>query len=368
MTGRWRFIDAGAMEAPVAFGRMPVVANAVARGGPEVLMTGLFGRGHFQIGWFEDVDAVLDLEAARALGVDVFRRPVWGGGTAFYDTNASAFLAFYLRPDRFGTLDEALDHFRPVMASALEVLGMGRARFEGSSDIRWRGRKLGTLITQSILGTTIVGGFFNLRRPDLDLYRRIAHVPEEKFADKAVKDMVAYICTPAEVRGTDLAYGELRDAVVRSAHEVAALELDELPFGPEEEAATAGFVETVNADAWVRRVSSVRFRAEAPPDARVGFANVKGKKLVRAGVALDDEGVILRAMVAGDMHVSPPDAMDRVASALAGGGVGDHEGLLGRVRAVLAEPDVVQPDAAAGITSEDILEAVLLAAKEASRA
>jgi len=361
----WRFIDAGAMEAPVAFGRMPIVAGGVAAGGDEVLMTGLFGRSHFQIGWFEDVDAVLDLSAARSLGVDVFRRPLWGGGTAFYDTNASALLAFFSHDDAFASLDEALARFRPAMEGALSSLGLGEAHFEGSSDIRWRGRKLGTLITQAILGTKVVGGFFNLRKPDLDLYKRIAHVPDEKFADKVVKDMVEYICTPFDVRGTDLSYEEFRDAVVSAARSVGGLDLVAKPFTTAEDEQTQGFVGAVSADDWVRRVSASRFTADAPFGSRVGFANLKAKKLVRAGVALADDGVILQAMLAGDMHVSPPDAIDKAALALREADVADRDDLLLRIRDAFEEAQIQQADEAAGITPDDLVECVQLAAKAA---
>lgn len=365
MTGRWRFVDAGAMDAPVSFGRMPSLAAGVANGGPEVLQVGLFGRSHFQIGWFEDVDAVLDLDAARALGVDVFRRPVWGGGTAFYDSNASAIVSFFARSDRFASTDEALEALRPAIRRALDAVGLAEARFEGSSDIRWKGRKLGTLIAQSVLGTTVVGGFLNLRKPDLVVYEKIARVPPEKFADKQIDDPVAYICTPAEVRGTDLAYEELRDAVAAAARDVAGLDLEPSTFTPEEEQGTAGFAATVGADDWIRRVSSTRFREAAPPGSRVGFANRKARKLVRAGVALDQGNTIVAAMMAGDMHVSPPDAMDRVAAAIVGANAADTAELHARVDAVFAAPDIDQPDAAAGITAGDCVATVLTAAEKA---
>lgn len=362
----WRFIDAGARDAPDFFGRMPVVAVAVAQGGPQVLQTGMFGTGHFQIGWFEDVDAVIDLDAARARGVQVFRRPVWGGGTAFYDTKASAIFSWFIHDSAHATVDEALERFRPVMRRALDEVGLGEAAFEGSSDIRWRGRKLGTVITQWVLGTKVVGGFLNLRRPDLELYAAVARVPGEKFRDKVIKDAVAYICTPADVRGSDLGYEELRDAIARASREVGGLDLSEPGgFTAEEDRGTEGFVATVSADDWVRRTSARRFREQAPPDARVGFANLKAKKLVRGGVAIAPDGTLARAMVAGDMHISPPDAMDRVMDALAGARADDPDDLLARVRGVFAEPDVSQPDVAAGITPEDCVEALLLAAKNA---
>jgi hypothetical protein len=193
----------------------------------------------------------------------------------------------------------------------------------------------------------------------------VARVPEEKFADKVIKDMVEYICTPAEVRGTDLPYEEFRDAVVKASRDVAHLPLEETGFTPEEEAGTKDFVNIVSADDWIRRISSMRFADEALPNSRVGFADLKAKKLVRAGVALHEDGTILAAMVAGDMHVSPPDSMDRVARVLVQANVGDREELLARVRSILDLPEVEQADETAGITAEDVVEAVLRAAKAA---
>jgi lipoate---protein ligase len=362
VTERWRFIDAGAREAPEFFGRMPILAASVAQGGPQIMMTGLFGRGHFQIGWFEDIDAVMDLEAARAERIEVFRRPLWGGGTAFYDTNASALVGFFNHADAFPSLDDALEYFRPVMRRALDDLGLAEAQFEGSSDLRWKGRKLGALITQSLLGTTMVGGFFNLRKPDLELYAKVARVPEEKFKDKIIKDQVEYICTPSDVRGKDLPYEEFRNALLTAARKERAFVFDPTGFTADEDVGTKGFVQTVSAEDWIRRVSSQRFADERPSGTRVGFANVKGKKLVRAGVALDGD-TVARAMVAGDMHVSPPEAMDNVGAALAGASVSDRADLLARVKMVFET--VEQADEAAGITPDDVIAALLLAAKNA---
>ncbi|MHB8511882.1 MAG: lipoate--protein ligase family protein [Actinomycetota bacterium] len=358
----WRYLNAGAIDAPVSFGRMPAIASGLLNGGPEVFMTGMFGRAHFQIGWFEDVDAVIDLDAARSQGIDVFRRPVWGGGTAFYDTNASALFAFFLKPG--GSLDQHLERFKPVMRSALDAIGLDEARIEGSSDIRWRGRKLGTVISQDVVGVSVVGGFLNLRKPDMNVYASIARVPPEKFADKEIKDAVEYVCTPGEVRGSDLSYEELRDALVHAASTLIELEPDE--FNGQEIGASDAFAATVSTEDWIRRVSSHRFARSAPSGSRVGFANVKGRKLVRAGVALDRNNWISAAMIAGDMHVSPPDAMDRIAAALHAADAHDRADLSKRVQSVFDEPDVTQPDAAAGITTEDVVEAIEHAVKDAT--
>jgi hypothetical protein len=57
--------------------------------------------------------------------------------------------------------------------------------------------------------------------------------------------------------------------------------------------------------------------------------------------------------------------MERIAQALLGANAGDREDVRARVREVFDQPDVDQPDAAAGITVDDVVEAVVRAAKAA---
>jgi hypothetical protein len=118
----------------------------------------------------------------------------------------------------------------------------------------------------------------------------------------------------------------------------------------------------------VRRISSERFRAEAPVGSRVGLANHKGKKLCRAGLAFDSDGTIVAAMMAGDMHVAPPDTLDRVALALVGARAHDTDGLRARIAAVWDDPNVHQADATMGVTTDDLLTAVTKAAAAAQGA
>jgi hypothetical protein len=63
-------------------------------------------------------------------------------------------------------------------------------------------------------------------------------------------------------------------------------------------------------------------------------------------------------MIAGDMHVSPPDVIDRVAAALIGAPAGDAADLRGRISAVFDDGSVHQSDAALGVTTDDLLAAV----------
>ena len=113
-----------------------------------------------------------------------------------------------------------------------------------------------------------------------------------------------------------------------------------------------------------------RFRAEAPLGTRVGFGAHKGRKLCQAGVALDRGGTVVAAMMAGDMHVGPPDTMKRVAASLVGAPAENATALRQRIAGVFDGPDVHQPDALMGVTTDDLLAAVekAVAAAEAETA
>jgi hypothetical protein len=63
-------------------------------------------------------------------------------------------------------------------------------------------------------------------------------------------------------------------------------------------------------------------------------------------------------MIAGDMHVGPPDVIDRVAAALVGAQSSDDTELRSRIASVFEGADVHQADALMGVTTDDLLTAV----------
>jgi lipoate---protein ligase len=368
MTERWRYLDLGAQGPFENASMMPVLARSVAEGCGPVAQTSVWGSTHLNVGWFDDVDATLDLARCRQLGVEVVRRQLYGGGTAFYGAGCAAMWGFLLpKADEQADLDALLVQFQPVLLDALDRIGLGEVRFEGSSDLRWHGRKLGALTAQDVMVCTSVGGFLNLAKPDLDLYLQVVRVPDEKFKDKAVKDMREYVCTAEEVAGRPVSYEDFRDALVGALADAAiVLEPSELTEG--ERYGLSRIAAKVGSDDAVRRVSSERFRSTAPAGSMVGFGNFKGRKLCRAGVALDADGIIVEAMLAGDMHVSPGDVMDQVATALLGADSTDLSHLRQRIAGAFEADDVHQADATMGVTTDDLLAAVERAIEDAAGA
>ena len=359
------YTDYGAQDVYQANHRNPGMVKHVLETGRPALMTAVWGGTHLDVGWFDDIDVWVDLEACSRRGVEVIRRHGYGGGTAFYQEGTVATWAWLQSKDEHPDLDAELARFQPLVLDTLRQLGLEGVNFEGSSDLRIEGRKLGALTAQDVVTCNSVGGFINIKPPDLDLYLEVVRVPEDKFKDKLVKDMREYVVTAEEIRGRALHYEEFRDALLATC-ERAGMKLDPRALSDEERAGIAKIASKIGSDDFVRRISSERFRASAPPGTRVGFGNEKGRKLCRAGVAVTGDGTIAAAIMAGDMHVGPPDVLDRTAAALVGADAGDAADLRGRIASVFDGADVHQPDSLMGVTSDDLLKAVQKAVANAS--
>jgi lipoate-protein ligase A len=366
VTESWRYIDLGAVDAFENNAQMAVLSRSTAEAGIPTVQTSVWGRTHLNVGWFDDVDATLDLAACERLGVQVIRRPFAGGGTAFYDAGCSLmFGVMFPKGAGHDDLDHEIDRMKPVVLDTLDRIGLGAVSFRGSADLRWeRDRKLGGISAGDFGRVVSLGGFLNIQPPAMDLYLQVVRVPDEKFKDKLVNDMSEYVCTAQEVAGRRVSYEDFRDAFVAALTD-ADIDLKIDTLTDVEHGALVKISNRIATDDSVRRISSDRFRAEAAPHARVGFGNFKGKKLARAGVALDSDGTVIAAMMAGDMHVSPPDTLDNVAVALAGVSADDRPAMRARIAHVWEGDGVHQAEATMGVTTDDLLAAVDKAVSDA---
>jgi lipoate-protein ligase A len=365
----WRYVDCGEVDAFENNAQMAVLARSATDAGQPVLQTSVWGATHLNVGWFDDVDSTLDLAACEGLGIQVIRRPFAGGGTAFYARGCAVMWGvMFPEVGDHDDLDEEIARFQPVVLAALGRIGLGEVGFEGSADLRWHGRKLGGISAGDFGRVISVGGFLNIERPDIDLYLRVVRVPDDKFKDKLVKDMREYVCTAAEVAARPVDYDAFRDALLTALGD-AGVTLEEGDLTDVERAALKKISNRIATDDSVRRVSSDRFRAEHESAGyRVGFGNHKGRKLCRAGVAMDDAGTVRAAMMAGDMHVSPPDTLDRIAVALVGANASDDLVVRARIASVLEGADVHQADATTGVTTDELLGAFRKAVDDTRKA
>ncbi|HEY4401964.1 MAG TPA: hypothetical protein VGO38_08035, partial [Acidimicrobiia bacterium] len=146
MSETWRYVDCGAVDAFENNAQMAVLARSATDAAQPILQTSAWGATHLNVGWFDDVDSTLDVAACERLGIQVIRRPFAGGGTAFYDRGCAVMWGvMFPTPGDHDDLDAEITTFQPIVVDALDRLGLGEVRFEGSADLRWHGRKLGGL-------------------------------------------------------------------------------------------------------------------------------------------------------------------------------------------------------------------------------
>ena len=360
MAELWRFLDLDRVGPYENAAIMPVLVRSVAEKGQPIAQMSVWGDTHLNVGWFDDVDSTLDLRRCDDLGIDVVRRSFFGGGTAYYERECSMMWGFLLPKTDSGDegfLDELIARFQRVFSAALESLGLGEVQFEGSSDLRWNDRKLGALVAQDVVACTSVGGFINLKKPDLSTYLKVVRIPDDKFKDKAVKDMTEYVCTAEDVLGSPVSYEQFRDALLGAlAADGIELRISELNAG--EQKGVSKLSERVRLPESIRRISSQQFRSEAPKDTLIGFGNHKGRKLCRAGVAIDDSDRIAAAMFAGDMHASPPDILEQLSSAVVGAPAADAPELRTRISKLWDSDMVTQAEESLGVTTDDLFKAL----------
>lgn len=365
----WRFVDCGAVDAFENNAQMAVLSRSASDNGTPILQTSVWGRTHLNVGWFDDVDSTLDLAECERLGIQVIRRPFAGGGTAFYDAGCAVMFGLMLpKTGEPVDLDAVIARLQPIVLDALARLDLGEVTFQGSADLRWiNDRKLGGISAGDFGRVLSVGGFLNIKPPNLDLYLQVVRVPEGKFVDKLVTDMREYVCTAEEVAGHAVSYEEFRDALTGAVQD-AGIDLDTTVMTDVERGALAKISQRIANDDQVRRISSDRFLAEhSAPGVQVGLANHKGRKLCRAGVAIDTTGRLVAVMMAGDMHVAPADTLDAVGTALVGARADDTDELQARITAVWDADGVHQADATMGVTTDDLLTAVTKAVGAASQ-
>ena len=194
---KMRGIDLGAVDAFQNNAQMAVLARSTAESQRPTLQTSVWGRTHLNVGWFDDVDDTLDLARCAELGIQVIRRPFAGGGTAFYDAGCSLMWGvMYPKGAGHDDLDAEIARVKPIVLDALDRIGLGEVTFRGSADLRWeRDRKLGGVSAGDFGKVVSVGGFLNIRPPDIELYLQVVRVPDEKFKDKLVSDMREVVCT-----------------------------------------------------------------------------------------------------------------------------------------------------------------------------
>lgn len=202
-----RFLDTGAGKGAFNMGLDEALLESVAEGRSEpVLRLYTWEPAAITIGYFQSMAAEVDLEAARAAGVDALRR-VTGGGAVFH---ASEITYSLVVPEGHALAPaDILESYGRIcggLVEGLSLLGV-EAAFAPINDIVAGGRKVSGNAQTRKRGCLLQHGTLLL---DVDPERMFSllKVPSEKLKGKLIKDVKARVAGLRGILGREVGYAE----------------------------------------------------------------------------------------------------------------------------------------------------------------
>ena len=318
----WRLVVDRGSYADFSVSVSPAVEKAVVHGeAPPTVFLNIFDSDSITIGVNEDPEQVLDLEFCRANGID-FRRRVNGGGP-IYAGAGSAFLIYFLpvsHPEVPATTEEA---FRKILSAVADVFrdryGFP-AEYRPLNDIQVEGRKLVPTSLKIEDGAMTLRIVVNVKPIDTKLAGKAMPMPPEKVRDKALKTLESRFTWLEREAGREIDEEELTAfAIACTERAFGEAGLERGPLGTVERNYANAFRTELDTEAWLFGKSErVRFAGRLRPGDMVGRGREKAMGgMIRATLAVRD-GIVLRAIVNGDWHPRPLEAIDWLELALAG--------------------------------------------------
>ncbi len=248
------------------------------------------------VGRFQSLEDEIDLDAARALGIEVGRRPTGGGAIIMGEGQLGVAVA--TRAPASTAPRELLERYAQGVVAGLARFGI-EATFRGKNDLQVQRRKIAGLGLYVDDRGALLFHASVLVDLDVALMLQVLRIPGAKLSDKGVARVQERVTTVRRETGSSLTAAEVRDAV--AAGFVEALDIDPRPdrLTPAEAARRDELVAArYGNEDWTRQ--RMRLRDER------GTAILKTPEgLVRVYVATHG-ATVKSVLVAGDFNTVPP--------------------------------------------------------------
>ncbi len=352
MSGVWRVLTddgAGAGEGLALDEALMAGYGREAPPRPPTLRLYTYADHAALVGRYQHLEAEVDLEACRSLGIGVNRRPTGGG--AIIMGRSQLGVAVVTRAPAAERPRELLERYSRAIIAGLGRLGL-TAGFRGKNDLEVGGRKiagLGLYLDGAgglLFHASILAGL------DIEKMLAVLRVPAAKLGDKAVALVSERVTTVSRETGHDLDGPLLREVISQGFAEAVGVDLE--PAAPDEEEARLAdhlFATKYTTDEWL-------FQRSPQPDATSTAVFKTPAGLVRLYLSMHGD-VIKSVLFTGDLN-DLPAGLVRLEAALCWKRLDEHS--LSSVVAAALDDETV----ASGIEPEALVEALLEAGGRAA--
>ncbi len=231
-----RLIDSGAggpVPGALNMGIDEAILGSVSRGeSPPTLRLYRWSPPCVTVGYFQSLEAEIDLDACAAAGIDAVRR-LTGGGAVFHDAEITYSLVLPLGHEL--APDDILESYRLIcggLVRGLSLLGV-ESSFAPINDIAAGGKKISGNAQTRRHGCLLQHGTVLL---DLDPERMFSllKVPAEKLKGRLIEDVKARVASLRGLLRREVTYEEAADALRRGFAQEWLADLEPRPLGPAE--------------------------------------------------------------------------------------------------------------------------------------
>ena len=275
-----------------------------ARGEHPDLLRFYRSRQAVSIGRHQALAREVRLDYCRAHGIEVVRRAS-GGGALYLDENQLGLSLIIRRPAEWGTLQDILARFCAALAGGLARLGID-ARYKAPNDLEIDGRKLASAFIATT-GDSLLLHATLLDDADIRTMLEALRVPTEKLTVTGLECARQRLVTLRELLGKAPEDAVLRstlrlgiaEALGADVTDAAAEMLDSRLYGNDASERTSEWSEADDgALEALHKTAGGVLRVRLRPDA--------GQQRIE------------RIRFAGDVHLHPSDALERLERTLAG--------------------------------------------------
>ena len=188
------------------------------------------------IGYFQLVEQEVNVEACKALGIDVIRR-MTGGGAVYHSYEGEVTYSIIVNQDHPKIPNDIIKSYEVICSGivmALEKLGIN-ANFKPINDIDVNGKKISGNAQTRRWGILLQHGTI-LMDTDIRTMFTVLRVSKEKISDKMIKSVEERVTTIKKELGRDVNFKEVTDALKETFPKVLDVKPVEGKLSEEEKA------------------------------------------------------------------------------------------------------------------------------------